>query len=181
MAALNYKKFNLRPKKKFHTVQQLLLLLSGTVEINPGPTFRDLCSKRGIKLLHQNIRGLFGKRDIVQSSFTSDKSKLIITLSETHIVQTDNSDLFKMSGFKIVHKDRNCGPGGGVTFYISDDIKWKRRTDLETEEIECIWIEIEIFKGKNFLVGCMYRPPDSSNYLYKDFNKLLNEMLSKVN
>ena len=65
--------------------------------------------------------------------------------------------------------------------YLSDDLKWKRRTDLETDEIECIWMEVDIFKSKSFLVGCIYRPPDSSSYLRKDFNKNLNEMLTKVN
>ena len=65
--------------------------------------------------------------------------------------------------------------------YVSDDLKWKRRTDLERDELECIWVEIDIFKGKNFLVGCIYRPPDSSSYLRKDFNKQLNDMLTKVN
>ena len=65
--------------------------------------------------------------------------------------------------------------------YLSDDLKWKRRTDLETDEIECIWVEVDIFKGKSFLVGCIYRPHDSSSYLRKDFNKNHNEMLTKVN
>ena len=42
-------------------------------------------------------------------------------------------------------------------------------------------MEVDIFKSKSFLVGCIYRPPDSSSYLRKDFNKNLNEMLTKVN
>ena len=61
--------------------------------------------------------------------------------------------------------------------YLSDDLKWKQRTDLETDEVECIWVEIDIFRGKRFLVGCIYRPHDSSGYLRKDFSK----MLTKVN
>ena len=65
--------------------------------------------------------------------------------------------------------------------YLSNDLKWKRWTDLETDEIECIWVEVDIFKGKSFLVGCIYRPHDSSSYLRKDFNKNHNEMLTKVN
>ena len=42
-------------------------------------------------------------------------------------------------------------------------------------------MEVDIFKGKNFLVGCIYRPHDSSSYLQKDFNKNHNEMLTKIN
>ena len=103
-----------------------------------------------------------------------------MTLSETHIA-TVNFELFQIQGFKFVHKNRIAGEGGGVAMYLSDDLKWKRRTDLETDEIECIWVEVDIFKSKSFLVGCIYRPPDSSSYLRKDFNKNLNEMLTKVN
>ena len=65
--------------------------------------------------------------------------------------------------------------------YLSDDVMWKQRTYLETDEIACIWVEVEIFTGKSFLVGCIYRPPDSSSYLRKDFNKNFKEMLTKVN
>ena len=42
-------------------------------------------------------------------------------------------------------------------------------------------MEADIFKGKSFLVGCIYRPHDSSSYLQKDFNKNHNEMLTKIN
>eukprot|EP00794_Sanderia_malayensis_P006429 gene6429-7160_t len=134
---------------------------------------------RGVKILHQNIRGLFGKRELLQA-LLSDESKVILTLSETHKTST-NSELFKLPGFQFICKDRANGEGGGVAMYLSDDIKWKRRVDLEKEEIECIWVEVELFKAKNVLVGCIYRPPDTSNYLRKDFNKLLNDMLTKVN
>ena len=77
-------------------------LLLGDIESCPGPNIQNdlqgLSSMRGIKLIHQNIRGLFGKRDILQTLFTSDKSKFIVTLSETHKTPT-NLELFKMPGF----------------------------------------------------------------------------------
>ena len=42
-------------------------------------------------------------------------------------------------------------------------------------------MEVKIFKSKSVFVGCMYRPPNSSLYMRKDFNKNLNGMLAKVN
>ena len=133
---------------------------------------------RGIKLVHRNIRGFFSKRDVLETLFTNEK--FIITLSETYIASV-NSELFQILGFKFVHKNRIAGESGGVAMYLSDDLKWKRRADLEADEIECIWVEVDIFKGKSFLVGCIYRLSDSSSYLRRDFNKNLNEMLTKVN
>ena len=35
----------------------------------------------------------------------------------------------------------------------------KRREDLETNDISCIWLKIIQEKGKSFLIGNLYRPP----------------------
>ena len=51
---------------------------------------------------------------------------------------------------------------------------------MENENIEAIWLEIRPKHSKSFLVRIMYRPPDSSKYLSKDFNIHLNSTLSKV-
>ena len=99
-------------------------------------------------------------------------------MSETHITSV-NSELFQISGFKFVHKNRIAGEVGGVAMYLSDVLKWKQQTDLETDEIECIWVKADIFKGKSFLIGCIYRASDSFGYLRRDFNKNLNT--NKVN
>ena len=34
--------------------------------------------------------------------------------------------------------------------YLPDDLKWKRWTDLETDEIECIRVEVEKVRTKKF-------------------------------
>ena len=163
------------PKLPRKSLIFLLLLICGDIELCPGPhvqeNLTDILKQRGIKFVHQNIRGLLSKKDILE--------KFIITLSKTHIASV-NSKLFQTSWYKFVQKNRVAGESGGVAMYLSDDLKWKRRTDLETDEIKCVWLEVGIFKGKSFLVGCIYRPPGSSSYLRKDFNKNLNEMLTKV-
>ena len=81
------------------------------------------------KLSPKHKRFIFGKRELLQTLF-SDKSKFIITFSETHKTST-KSELFKIPGFQFIHKDRENGEGGGVAMYLSDDIKWKRRLDFE--------------------------------------------------
>ena len=86
-----------------------------------------------------------------------------------------NSELFRIPGFQFVHKNRITGEGGGVAMYLSDDLKWKRPTDHETEEIECIWVEVDIFKSKSFLVGCTYRPPTLLVTCEKTLKKILTK------
>ena len=125
------------PKLPRRSLIFLLLLIFRGIELCPGPhvqeNLSDISKLRGIKLVHQNIRGLLSKKDVLKTLFTNEK--FIITLSESHIVSV-NSELFQIRGF--VHKNRIAGEGGGVAMYLSDDLKWKRRTDLETDETVCI-------------------------------------------
>ena len=134
-----------------------LFFICGDAELCPGPhvqeSLTDTLKLRGIKLVHQNIRGLFSKKDILETLFTN--KKFISNLSETHVASV-NSGLFQIPGFKFFHKNRIAGEGGGVAMYLSNDLKWKQRTDLETDKIECIWVEVDIFNGKSFLVGWLH-------------------------
>ena len=57
-------------------------------------------------------------------------------------------------------------------------MSYERRDDLEPDSIECIWVEVLCKNAKNFLICCVYRPPDLSNYLDKNFNNYLSNMLS---
>ena len=90
----------------------MLLLICGDIELCPGPhaqeNLTDISKLRGIKLVHQNIRGLLSKKYILETLFTSEK--FIITLSETHIASV-NSELFQIPGFKFVQKNRIAGEG----------------------------------------------------------------------
>ena len=52
--------------------------------------------------------------------------------------------------------------------------------DLEQEDIECIWIEILFPETEGFLVGIIYRPPDTSKHLCPNFNCKFESMLSTV-
>ncbi|XP_057299216.1 uncharacterized protein LOC130629859 [Hydractinia symbiolongicarpus] len=66
----------------------------------------------------------------------------------------------------------------GVAFYFADHVIYKRRHDLEINEIEGIWLEICPKNAKSYLLSVIYRPPDNSKYLNKDFSYLLSDVLS---
>ena len=53
--------------------------------------------------------------------------------------------------------------------YVRDYVNAKRREDLETTGIFCLWLEISPVRGKSFLVGNMYRPLDSKIEYYDRF------------
>jgi len=63
--------------------------------------------------------------------------------------------------FLIVPQNRQKTKGGGVGFYIKDEITYDRRHDIEKYDtsIEHIWIEVKgKNKNSNYLVGCFYQP-----------------------
>ena len=63
--------------------------------------------------------------------------------------------------------------------YVKDMVCCSRRLDLEHDRLECIWVEIKPIRSKPFLVGNIYRPPNSTvlwNELFEDcIEKVLQE------
>ena len=99
------------------------------------------------------------------------------TLSETHLTD-EPGDIFKIEGYDFISKSRSSGKGGGVSAYISNRVNYLGRYDLESEEIECMWIEIKPQKSKSFLICVIYRPPDGSSYLHVNLMQIFNDMFS---
>ena len=51
--------------------------------------------------------------------------------------------------------------GGGVACYIREDIKYTRRYDLESESLECMWLEFKQKGRSECFLGVYYRKPDT--------------------
>lgn len=64
----------------------------------------------------------------------------------------------------------------GVEIYVQNKIPAKMRYDLMYDDIEVLWMQINLPHLKPLLIGCSYRPPNAKlNYLGK-----LCEMLDTV-
>ena len=83
-----------------------------------------------------------------------------------------------LDNYIFVRKDRETRIGGGVGCFIREDIKWQRRIDLESAGLETLWLEIFVKNSKSLLICILYRPPNSSKHLHKDFESILQDMLS---
>ena len=76
-----------------------LLLLCGDIETCPGPVTLSVCKCRGLKFVHQNIRGLMYNFTSFQALVDKEGSKIDVPgLSETHLVdeKSDYAGLFKI-------------------------------------------------------------------------------------
>ena len=147
-----------------------LLLLSGDIHENPGPTPNsqnasistttsssedvNSTSTSGINIMHLNIRSIRNKIDFLQT-FTDDID--ILCLTETHLDPSIPNESIKLDNFsKILRKDRNMF-GGGVAIYINENIPVIRRSDLEIGNDENIWIQYQL-NNTIYIIGNIYRP-----------------------
>ena len=91
------------------------------------------------------------------SRFENDQIH-IFGVSESHLSKVLNLDgEIEIPGYKLQRKDRLTGEGGGVAVFIKDTLCWHRRYGLETDDIECIWIELSINnKSRPILLGNIY-------------------------
>ena len=70
---------------------------------------------------------------------------------------------------------------GGVGLYVSENINFKRRNDLDLgllEGLENCWIEIERVKQKNVVIGCIYRHPSQNRECFHQAMKSKLEILN---
>ena len=141
----------------------------------------DFLRCRGMKLLHQKINGLYSKIDQLRAMFEGTKKNIhILGITESHANKHLLDDQVSVTDYSLVRKDRESGQEGGVCCYIRNDINWQRRTDLEIDGIECLWIEILIQNAKSFLFGIIYRPPDSSLHIDKDFAVKFSDIIEST-
>ena len=143
------------------------------------PELEDIKKTKGLRVVHMNVRGLELNFSKLCEYFNHFENIDIFGVTETHLNENSLSNI-SVQGFTFLNKRRNNGRGGGVGVYISEELNVKRRYDLETEEIECIWFEIVYPNTKSFIVSVMYRPPDTSNYLSAEFNNILTNKLTSI-
>ena len=136
-----------------------------------------------LRCLHINIHSLNAKLDEFSNLINSmDVCFDIICLSEiwstniqfhSCVLQHDNF-IYDLPKSSIV---------GGVGIFIHKNLQFKIRNDLymsstSTNTIENLWIEIINKANKKFIIGCIYRHPNS---FVADFIKILESNLCKIN
>ena len=52
----------------------------------------------------------------------------------------------------------------------------KRRANLETERVECMWTELKLGTSSTILVGYVYRNPGVTYALYDDFVEIMDKV-----
>ncbi|GAB0179855.1 hypothetical protein GRJ2_000450800 [Grus japonensis] len=70
-----------------------------------------------------------------------------------------------MEGYRLFRKDRQGTQGGGVAFYINDQLEcMELHLGMDEEPTESLWVRIKGGAGAgDIIVGVCYRPPDQGD------------------
>ena len=139
-------------------------------------------SNQSFSSLHINIRRAQKNLGSLENYLdTLDHKCTTIGISESWLKDV-NTDRYVLKGYNAVHKCQPLRSGGGVSIYIQDFLEYYTREDLcyQNSTIESVFIEIDkdqIGKGKNVIIGVIYRPPNSDIYLLNDY---MSEILTTM-
>ena len=143
----------------------------------------DLPSSFG--LFHANIASLNKHIDDLKLIMSKLDFKFdVIGISEHKIRKdTEPSNNISISGYNPFIFEPTETSHGGTGFYIKDNVDYVPRKDLQINSPgnhESIFIEIQLPKKKNLIIGCIYRHP-SSHISVQDFtNQHLEYTLQKI-
>ena len=98
---------------------------------------------------------------------------LVITETKTDLTSLNQ---FAMQGYSKPYRfDRNRN-GGSVFIYVQEDIPSRELKIHNTpEDIESIFIEINLIKTKWLFCGCYHPPSQSDQYFFENIGKALDK------
>ena len=149
----------------------MLLLLSGEISLNPGPSHInqtsdnnewDVFKARGLHFIHINTNSLLPKIEELRRISCQSKAA-VIGISESKIDNSIFDSEIEIDGCITLRIDRNRY-GGGVACYMRNDLSFTKRNYV-AHDIETIFIEIFLPKTKPMTVGIVYQPLSQTNFL----------------
>ena len=139
--------------------------------------FFHLSDQSAINVLHVNCRSL-------KKNFLNLKNLLgflesplsAIAVTETWLTESVQ-DTYILPGYNFFPNSRTDKCGGGVGLYVQSCFDYKTRSDLYrmTSYLECVFVEFCQPGGSSFLIGSVYRPPNT------DINLFNSDLLSILN
>ncbi|KAM7301816.1 putative cuticle protein [Ixodes scapularis] len=90
-----------------------------------------------------------------------------------------DSHIIPLDLYTVFRRDRSSSRGGGVMLAIPSSFPCHRLCDLESDELEALFVEIT-FNKKKHLVACVYCPPAVRSESYKQLRRSVERMVSVV-
>ena len=134
----------------------LTLIISGDVELNPGPPLK-FCHLNARSLLagvdlDQHIQHQYSLLDEIYETLVYENNFDIITISESWLKDNIPINELDLNGYQEAFMRNRGTLGGGVMVYVREGIAAVERVDLHLQNVESLWLEIKI-SGRRILFG----------------------------
>ncbi len=155
------------------------------VEDQFNEMFRNECKHGNVSFstLHLNIRSISQNKSCLTDWLCGLDIKFsVIGITETWLKEADN--LAGIDGYNFIHNHRRNRTGGSVGIYISNELHIKSHNDLhfsDSNSIETLFIEVIKPRGKNIIIGVIYRPPDQNLDTFVHYFNAIAEKISREN
>ncbi|ESO09612.1 hypothetical protein HELRODRAFT_168624 [Helobdella robusta] len=131
-------------------------------------------------ILHINVRSLLKSDDIYDFLRELNFEIDVLAISESWL-NDSNENLININGYVFKGKHRRIKHGGGVGFYIKNNLDYKIRDDITSIKNEFEFLVLEIINRpitKIVLIIVTYRPP---TYDVNSFIECLDDILLVAN
>ena len=119
-------------------------------------------------IIQLNIRGLLNHQkelsQLLQDLEIKNSKIDIVLLCETHLTRF-TSNLVNISGYILVNNNTHTKKGDGMAVLVKEGIPFSTRLDITPfyeQELESTYIEITAKNGKHFIIGSLYRAPNTN-------------------
>ena len=155
----------------FNLSTETLLQIAGDIKPNPGPEnnqgkFRPInFPEKGLRIGQWNVNCLTDtKFEQIKLLLLSANSVDVLFLIETFLKPTSPDCIYEIPGYCLFRKDRHGSKHSGrIIAYSSQNLDVKRAEELEEDDLEIIWLNVNPFNSKRTLLcGAMYRPPSTN-------------------
>ena len=126
---------------------------------------------QNVRIGHLNVYHLANKVTDINVFLNTPSHFHVFGITETRLGSHISDDIVAVPNYSIIRKDQSKQRETGVAAYIHDSIQHliRRRVDLETDKVECIWIELKHKKTTPLLICMLYRNPASTFEWYDNF------------
>ena len=156
-----------------------VILMSGDIHTNPGPTNFN---NGFFKFCHWNLNSIPAHNYIRISqleAYTAQHNLDVIALTESALRPTDQCDKIKIPGYTILRRDLPAGTThGGVMIFHKDNLALRPREDLENHS-NLLVTEITIC-NKKVLFTLVYRRFGQTKNEFENFSHKIEELCSNI-
>ena len=132
-----------------------------------------------LSILQLSIRGLINKQaELSKILMDGSINKVNVALLCETWLRAETTRLINIPSYSYIGKERKGKKGGGMGILIDNDLKYRKRPNLEIENVilEHVVIELKCDKSAILIASC-YRAPNSDQ---KEFLNAYSELITKL-